>query len=405
MSVIITSLLFVSINLFFILKSDSKVERLTYLQSWQSVKQEDITKTLQTTGIIQPFEEYPIYFHDKNATFHSFHVNKGDEISEGTPLFDYTVDNVGAEKNRLQAEKDKLQSKIMSLEDYLQKLSQSKSTFEKNMDLEEDKQNRSILTFSVDQDMYAKELEMNLLQSEIHILDEKITELDQFLLDQTIKSDYAGTVKDINYDLTNPIMTIHSSIPIVQGILTEKDVTKIETGMKTYISFSSQKGTHEGEVSHIQPFPKNEATIDQPSEYPFTISFIGEEEEGQEKHLPTFPIGTHANIRVVLEEANGALTVPTTSIVKEKKESFIYVITNKGTLKKQQVETGLNVNGRQAIVNGVEKGDLLVAHPANVTDEDTRFFTPIKTANLKKQTFNDLTKKQKLKYIVYGLLY
>lgn len=399
-TVILASLLLVSMNIFLILQSDSKINRLTFLSSWQAVKQEDVAKTLQTEGIVQPLEQYPIYFHDKNATFHSFHVKKGDEVAEGTPLFDYTVDHVEAEKARLETEKAKLEDKITSIEDYLDQLSHSKTSFEKT--LEKDKENKDFLTFSVDQEMYAKELEIRLLQAEIARFDEKIDELDQFLLEQTLESDYAGTVKEINYDLTNPIMTIHSLTPAIEGILTEKDVTKVETGMKTYISFPAQKGKFEGEISQIQPFPAKDATINKPSEYPFTVSFSEEEVTEQ---LTSIPFGAHANIRIVLEEANGALTVPTTSIVKEKKDKFIYIITDKGTIKKQPVETGLIVNGKQVILQGVEKGDLFVDDPAEVNGDNNLFFSPIKTTNIKRQAFHEFTKKQKLKYVVYGFLY
>lgn len=395
----------VSINLFLILKSDSKVERLTFLSSWEGVKQEDVVKTLQASGVVAPLEEYPIYFHDKNTTFQSFLIKQGDEVSEGTPLLTYTVDHVETEKKRLEAEKAKLTAKVTSIEDYIDNLAYSKTTIETAVDLENDNQiseNNDFLNFSIDQEIYAKELEIRFLQSEIRSLDDKLRELGLLLREQTLNSNYTGIVKEINDDLTNPIMTIQSLTPVVQGILTEKDVEKVASGMKTYISFPSHKGLYEGKVTQVQTFPLEDATIDQPSEYPFTISFLDEENE---EKFPEVPIGVHTTVRVVLEEVNNALIVPTSSIVKEKNAQFIYVLTNKGTIKKQTIETGLTVNGRQVVLQGVKKEDLFVTDPTKVNGNNNRFFTPIKTAYLKKQTFNDLRKKQMLKYVLYGFLH
>src|SRR5699024_5353182 len=133
--------------------------------------------------------------------------------------------------------------------------------------------------------------------------------------------------KEINEDLTNPIVTINSDMLAVEGLLAEKDVPKVEAGMDTLISLQQQNKRFDGEVTAVQNFPNEGPTVEQPSLYSFTMKFTESDD------LDSIRTGAHVNIDVILEEANGALTVPAKSLVSGKEEEqFLYVISPNGTI-------------------------------------------------------------------------
>lgn len=391
------AILLIFSNMSLLLKSDSKINRLSFLTEWGKVKQEDMAKTLPAEGVVKPAETHAVYFNDQHAISQEFLVKKGDEVTVGTPLFTYIASDIAAEKARLETEKHNIQNKMQSIEEHIEKLKNSLTNMETETKL--DSGNLHVVTYSLEQAIYAKQLEVSLLQNELETFDEQIATLNNSEPELTIYSDVNGTIKEINENLTNPLITINSDVLTVEGLLAEKDVHKVSPGMRSFLSLQQQNEQFNGEVTAVQNFPDEEPTIGQASLYPFTVSFA---EPGETDSIRT---GAHVNIDVVLEEANGVLTVPAKSIENGKEEQFLYVISPNGTVVKQVVETGLKVNGRQEVRFGVDKNTLFIVDPNQVNSTDHSFFTPIKTSHIEKEAFLGLTKKQMLKYVLYGFLH
>lgn len=391
------AILLIFSNMSLLLKSDSKINRLSFLTEWGKVKQEDMAKTLPAEGVVKPAETHAVYFNDQHAISQEFLVKKGDEVTVGTPLFTYIASDIAAEKARLETEKHNIQNKMQSIEEHIEKLKNSLTNMETETKL--DSENLHVVTYSLEQAIYAKQLEVSLLQNELETFDEQIATLNNSEPELTIYSDVNGTIKEINENLTNPLITINSDVLTVEGLLAEKDVHKVSPGMRSFLSLQQQNEQCNGEVTAVQNFPDEEPTIGQASLYPFTVSIA---EPGETDSIRT---GAHVNIDVVLEEANGVLTVPAKSIENGKEEQFLYVISPNGTVVKQVVETGLKVNGRQEVRFGVDKNTLFIVDPNQVNSTDHSFFTPIKTSHIEKKAFLGLTKKQMLKYVLYGFLH
>lgn len=66
--------------------------------------------------------------------------------------------------------------------------------------------------------------------------------------------------------------------------------------------------------------------------------------------------GQHVSLSIIMEEAKDAVTVPVSAIEKVDDQSYLWMMTKNGTVKKRKIETGLEVDGRQAITSGVKAG-------------------------------------------------
>ncbi|HTK81828.1 MAG TPA: efflux RND transporter periplasmic adaptor subunit [Bacteroidota bacterium] len=69
--------------------------------------------------------------------------------------------------------------------------------------------------------------------------------------------------------------------------------------------------------------------------------------------------GMFANVTVIVNEKPNALTVPTTSLLKDDKGSFIYVV-DSSKARRRNITLGVEQNGRTEIVSGIRGGEKLV---------------------------------------------
>ena len=60
-----------------------------------------------------------------------------------------------------------------------------------------------------------------------------------------------GVVKDINQDLSNPIITIASSENKVKGTLSEAQHGAVEQGMEVIVSLAGENKTYKGVVEQV----------------------------------------------------------------------------------------------------------------------------------------------------------
>ncbi|WP_102273761.1 efflux RND transporter periplasmic adaptor subunit [Cytobacillus massiliigabonensis] len=394
---LLASVIFMMINIFFIIKSNSKIEHTQYVKKWTPVKQEDIVQTLSTSGVGKPTEEFHYYFDEKNGSFHQFLVKQGDTIEANTPLYMYTSHNIDLEKERLQTEKEELEGKIDSLETHIDRLSDYQSSVETNNKSEEEKDSgQQIVSHSIEQEIYDKELEIAFFENEIGKIEQLLTSLNNNVADLTIQSQTSGIVKEIRYDLQNPVLTLMSETPSVYGTLSESDVFKVEEGMKAFVYNSKAKEKITGTLSYVQTFPENEPSVDKESRFPFTVHFEGEEEGPS--------VGAHSKVDIVTNEVLDALIVPKESVHKKKKKRYVWLLTSSGEIEKRSVTTGLKERGMIEITKGIEKGEKIIPHSAKIHGNNISIFTPLKLEKLQKSDLKNTTKKEKAKYLLAGFL-
>ncbi|MBM7649316.1 HlyD family secretion protein [Bacillus ectoiniformans] len=405
-STIIYSLLaaFIIGNLYLTFKEDSKVHRSEWVNAWGKVTLGDVVETFQTEGVVIPAEEHPIYFDSQIGTFQQFLVKEGEKISAGTSLFEYSPAEIEEEKEKLEAEKSQLESEITYVDQHISTLNGLKKDLEKN------EQNdpagntdpaESEAVIAMEKEIAEQELEKKRLNEEIKKFDTLIQKVESKKSQLSVASSYDGYIKSIQQDLHNPIMTIRSSSPAVQGVINEKQLQKTEQGQKVKVQLPNEKFRINGTIAEVASFPEQEPSVKRKSQYPFTIQL----DQGEVSTLKEEPVpGTTAGLTVITNEALSVPVAPAESVVKEGKKEYMMLLTNKGRVQKSTVDTGLLVNSRQAVEKGLKDGDAYAFFPKKVDLYNTTFITPLDTTMLNKHTYNKMSKKDKWRYFLTGLL-
>ena len=226
-----------------------------------------------------------------------------------------------------------------------------------------------LVTVSIEKEIYDKQLEKGRILTEIKKYDDIIASYNDS--DQLgINSDVTGTVKEINYELKNPIVTIISDKPKVEGTFNEKDLKKVKEGMEVYVKSDLFKGKIGGTLTKIASYPETDPSVKTESHFPFEIELDEENEE--------IIKGTHVNVTVVTDQVLNAATVPEKTIVKEKKNSYIYVLNSAGEVEKRKIKKGMNLSGKVEVEKGAKPGELIVQKPDKVQQADSPFFSKVK---------------------------
>ncbi|WP_079506460.1 efflux RND transporter periplasmic adaptor subunit [Mesobacillus jeotgali] len=401
-AILLTSgILFVSGNLYLALKDDSKAVRSSYINSWGKIGKETLTETLHAEGVVTPEEENHVYYDSNTSEFKSFLVKEGDEVDEGTPLFEYSSDNIDKELARLEAEKDQLETEATLLDEQIQQLSYlqtvSASTADNSVPVSgsgtSGSSSNDLMAVSIEKEIYDKELEKSRVEAEIEKYDDMIDSYDGS--DQLeISSEVAGSVKKINYELKNPIMTIISDTPKVEGAFSERDLKNVQEGMEVYVKSDSFKGAIGGTLTTIAQHPESDPSVKKESYFPFEVELELEDEK--------IVHGTHVDVSVVTNQVLNAAVVPKKSVDKGKKNSYIYILNEVGKVEKRKIKQGLKIGGKTEVKKGAKPGELVVRKPEKVQTANGPFFSKLKPATLTKKTFKEEGKRNLFKQVMVG---
>lgn len=396
---------FICLNVYLIYKDDSKVERTVYVENWSRVQEGDIVETTEADGMMVPKENQDVYLPLEQIDFQQFLVKEGDEVTAGTPLFVYTSPEIDNLKETIELEIEQLEGELEGVDDYIDSLvdyQSSVSTSDSEIEIDSDLEDRlninvnasSDMIFSfIEQEIYRNELEKHKLEQEISKYEAQLSNIDE--QDNTAKlvSGIDGIVVNINKKLENPIVTIASNELAIEGLFTEKQLTKAEPGMELTARASGQK--MEGTLDKINPYPVEEPAIGQENAYTFTAGLLEQPEN--------LPIGTEATVKVVTAEAIGVPSLKEKAI-HDGKKSFVYQLNKNGLVSKDTVETGVSFGGISEIVDGVENGDVVAMDSRRNLLDNANFVTEMKPSKVTKASLKDLSTVDKWKAFLIGLV-
>lgn len=401
------SVLIVASNLYLTMKEDSKADRSQWLTEWNQSAKDDVVETFQTTGVIIPADEYPIYFDKNEGTFLKFLVEKGQQVDAGTPLFEYSSSKLEEEIEELQADKKQAEKQIQLIDGQISKLNSILDKIEReekaanDKDDEKDDKKDSAAKVTVEKDIIDQETEKLKLEEEVRKYDSLISQTESKKSNLVVKSEQEGIVKDLNSRLDNPIITIRSPEAAVQGVFNEQQMNKVKDGLMIHASVDPLPVTFQGEISHIEKFPEQEPSVKRKSLYPFTAQLDKSNmKEAADQLLP----GMKANVTVVTKEALQAVTVPASTLTKIGNHSYVFVLNTKGQIEKRAVQKGLLVDGLQEIKSGLKAGEKVVSHPESLIADHDRFITPADYTAIQKKQLQELTKTERLKFMLMGVL-
>jgi HlyD family secretion protein len=379
-------LLLVGVNLFLILKEDSKVDKTLYVNSWTSAREQDLEETMVTEGISAPGEEQYVYYDDSKGSFEGFMVKEGEEVTSGSELFYYKTDSYVDAIAHLEVEKESVQKQLDGLEDRIDSLDSLLTS--SSAEIEEQ---TFMSEASIEMDIYETEAEISRLESELEKYEDQIDSIDEKLPYLHEISDIDGTVKKINKDLSNPVITIASKDPIIEGTVPEAEHKKLQPGLDVLISLKNSNKNYKGSIETISAFPKGKPSVEKESNYPFTVVL--------NEPIEDLIHGAHVDVKIITEEVLDAITVPSESVHK----SQVQILQN-GKIAKREVESGLKVKEIQEIESGLEVGEVVVREPVSFEGETISFYTPLQFNQWEKEMYGDLTQLAIVKLVGKGIL-
>ncbi|MEK4222428.1 MULTISPECIES: efflux RND transporter periplasmic adaptor subunit [Bacillus] len=380
-------------NLYLIFKKDSKIEKTQWIDKWARVKIGNLAETFHTSGVITPQEEYPVYFDPSMGQFSKFLVEKGDKVSPGTELFQYSPAEIEEERAKWLAEKEQAQREIDLVTEEVQKLQNIQSS------LKSSDQTPSAAEVTVKSQILEQQAEIGKLQEEVKKYDTLLRELDQRKQQLTVKSPYAGYVEKIDDRLNNPIITIRSLKPAVQGVLNEKQRKKVTEGLKVKVSVDTKKKQYTGKIIKVDSYPENEPSVHKNSYYPFKAQLFNVKDSNE----PLLP-GSKANITIITKESLSTLMVPSSSVFQDHKKNYVLVLNREGIVEKREITKGIHVGQKQEIIRGVKQGEAVLPHPKDIQKVNSPFITPLKFSDTDKKAIQNVRKKDMLLYFMLGVL-
>jgi HlyD family secretion protein len=393
-------ILFTGTNLYFIEKANSKVDREVHLNNWNFLEKGDLQKVLPKSGLVTSAEETYLYFNDEFGSFKKFLVKEGDEVKAGTPLYEYEVTDFTGQKDVLESEVDQLEDEIDSIEDNISDLERLENSLPSTYDEEEMPLEASALETEYDlkKEIASRELEIDRLENQIDSLESQISDLESYETTLTVESSSEGIVKDLSHSVQNPLITIASNGVIVTTDLTEKEIMDVEENMNAKVQSEVEKKTKKGLVTHVSSLPKRDPHLQTDSMYPIIIQLQDEEN----KLLP----GHHVLVSVITDEVKNALVVPVTAVEKSGSNKHIWVLTDKGLVKKRTVETGLQVDGKVQIKSGVKAGEYYIVNPDEVPALRTgaSFITALDWDKIKLRDLKKMDRTAVLENLLLGIL-
>lgn len=426
--------LFVAANIFLTVHTESKVSRTSFITDWFEAKTETLQQTLHTAGVLTPDEEYPVYYNPEQGGFEQFLVEKGDQVTEGTSLYEYSSARVDEDRQRLQSEKDSLSQEMDLLDDQIAQLEYLQRVYKRSADssIEGVLTSDVLMDTAIEKEIYDKEQDQEELKKEIDDIEDQIDALDEGR-EIDFSSVVSGTVKDINYDLQNPIMTIISETPKVSGTFTEKELAQVEPGMEVCIESDLIGKKVRGTLVKIANHPEGEPRVGEESQFTYEVeldqegmvpdgngSFVWEETDEAESEddvdaesqdaeadmdaeskAPAGKIvhGTQVNVTIVTSKVADAVTVSNEQV---EKGSYLYVLTKTGTIERRQIQLGLEVDKQVEIIDGLEAGETVVARPKQVARAEEPFITKLEPQNLRIKSIKAERKMDLIKGIGVG---
>jgi HlyD family secretion protein len=382
----VLAILLVGVNLFLMIKDNSKVDKTLYVSSWTSAIKQDLEETMVTKGISAPQEEQSVYYDDSKGSFEGFMVKEGEEVSIGSELFYYKTDSYVDAIAHLEAEKESVLKQLDGLEDRKDSLDSLLTS--SSVEMEEF---FLMSESSIEMEIYETEAEINRLEGELEKYEDQIDSTDGKLPYLHEISDIDGTVKEINKDLSNPVITIASMEPIIKGKVSEAEHNKLQPGLEVLISLKNSNKNYKGIIETISAFPEGKPSVEKESTYPFTIVL--------NEPIEDLVHGAHVDVKIITEEVIDAITVPSESVHK----SQVHILQH-GKVVKREVKSGLKVKETQEIESGLEVEEVVVREPVSFEGETISFYTPLQFNQWEKEMYGDMRKLEIVKLVSKGIL-
>lgn len=360
-----------------------------YVESVASLNSANSGAQNRYSGVVEPQEVWEV---NKNPekTVKELFVAEGDEVEEGTPLFEYDTDTLKAELAQAELDLEGMRNEITNYQSQIRQLNE-----EKNTAPEEEKFNYTVQVQS---------LQNSIKQTEYNIESKKIemNKKQEAIDNATVTSQMAGVVKAVNEsgmdDMGNSaayITVLATGDYRVKGLISEQSVWSITEGQTVIIrSRIDEEQTWSGTISKVDT--ENQESNNNgngyvssgsdsgqtASKYPFYIDL--DSTEG-------LILGQHVYIEMDEGQvaAKEGIWLFEGYIETEEDASYVWVANNRERLERRKVELGdYDENlGEYEIKSGLSEEDY-IAYPMPGLYEGVSTVTDIEEVDYSSPLYN-----------------
>lgn len=332
-----------------------------YVESVASLNSANSGAQNRYSGVVEPQEIWEVN-RNVEKTVKEVFVTEGDEVEEGTPLFEYDTDAMKGELAQAELELEGMRNEIANYQEQIRQLNE-----EKNAAPEEEKFNYTVQIQSIQNSI--KQTEYNIESKKIE-MQKKQEAIDN----ATVTSEMAGVVKTINESGMDEMGNSAAYITIlatgdyrVKGLVSEQSVWSIMEGQTVIIrSRIDEEQTWNGTITKIDT-ENQESSNNQyyyssdsgqsASKYPFYIDLDS---------TNGLILGQHVYIEMdegQMEKKEG-IWLFEGYIGMDEEAPYVWVADKRNKLEKRKIELGgYDENlGEYEIVSGLSEEDY-IAYP------------------------------------------
>jgi HlyD family secretion protein len=144
-----------------------------------------------------------------------------------------------------------------------------------------------------------------------------------------------------------PIRIVDLKARLIKGQVDELDLGKIKLGLTARIKIPALGNRRlTAKLTSTVPFVSSTREQDRTSEIEMRL----------DEDDPHIPVGASAEVEILIESKDSALTVPSRAILGTAKQRYVYKVVD-GHLKRTDVEVGIGNYDRREIIGGLTEGD------------------------------------------------
>ena len=208
------------------------------------------------------------------------------------------------------------------------------------------------LKTTIDNNYESLENQKNMLNSQVEELKTMIDEIDMTIKDTEIRAPLSGHIRVINYEKgdlaigTKPFVTIddRNEMKVLVSV-SEKDLSNIKENGKVKLGIIGRGLNLDAQITKISSYMNSKTKM---TDVEININ--------QEEILDELIIGSTVDVEFVIEESENSPLISKESLVKQTDATYVYTVKD-GLVTKKQVEIGIEVKDKVAILNGIETGE------------------------------------------------
>ena len=352
----------------------------------ENVEFGNLTKSIHYTGLME--SKSTVNISSKiTAEIKDIYVNEGDWVEKGSLIAKLDDSKLIANKKTLESKLktlkinssyisqevsdyyisssaiyslEKLESEITYVNDQKMKMkilldagAIPKNTYDEleQQSLSMDIQKNELKT-TIDNNYESLENQKNMLNSQVEELKTMIDEIDMTIKDTEIRAPLSGNIRVINYEKgdlaigTKPFVTIddRNEMKVLVSV-SEKDLSNIKENGKVKLGIIGRGLNLDAQITKISSYMNSKTKM---TDVEININ--------QEEILDELIIGSTVDVEFVIEESENSPLISKESLVKQTDATYVYTVKD-GLVTKKQVEIGIEVKDKVAILNGIETGE------------------------------------------------